>query len=127
MPWSVEGANAGFSTAERTWLPLDERHRPLAVDAQVSDPGSMLAFTRALVALRAAEPALRFGRAEALAAPDGVLAFTRTLEGRSLTCVFELAGREARWSPSGEIILAVNSATSDGRLPPFGALVIRDR
>jgi alpha-glucosidase len=106
MPWSRAGANAGFSTAERTWLPLDERHRALAVDAQAADPGSVLNFVRAFLALRRALPALRTGEAEIVAAPTGVLAFERTAGGERLLCLFELDGRPARIKvpPGAELI-----------------------
>ena len=58
-----------------TMLALPEGYRPLAVDRQEGDAGAMLAFTRGLVALRKATPALRLGEARVIAAPAGVLAF----------------------------------------------------
>ena len=48
MPWSRDANMAGFTDARRCWLPLDPRHRALAVDAQEGDPSSVLAFTRAI-------------------------------------------------------------------------------
>jgi alpha-glucosidase len=131
MPWTVSGVSAGFSAAARTWLPLDERHRSLAVDAQESDESSMLTFTRRLVALRGAEVTLRLGRTALAEASDGVLAFVREHEGERLACAFELSGREATWRApnAAEILFRVNGGggMDHGQvsLPPFGGVVIR--
>ncbi|HEY1447453.1 MAG TPA: alpha-amylase family glycosyl hydrolase, partial [Caulobacteraceae bacterium] len=131
MPWTAEGPNAGFSTATETWLPLDPRHYAMAVDRQLADERSMLAFTRRLVALRAAHPALRLGAAEVVSAPDGVLAFRRVYGGEALLCVFELGG-EAAEVPVRTSTLAFFSVTGGERiqggmlrLPAFGGAILR--
>jgi alpha-glucosidase len=131
MPWTAEGPNAGFSVAADTWLPLDPRHRALAVDHQLTDDDSMLAFTRNLVALRTAHAALRLGDAEVVAAPDGVLAFRRTHGGEALLCVFELAGQAAEFAvrASGRVVFTVSGAESIQAgvlgLPAFGGAMLR--
>jgi alpha-glucosidase len=128
MPWTADGPSAGFSSGEATWLPLDERHRALAADRQMGDAASMLAFTRDLVALRAAQPALRLGAAEMAPAPAGVLAFERIGPEDRLLCLFELDGREARILAAGEVIWRTGGAELAAgeavRLPPFSAIVI---
>ncbi len=93
MPWQADAPMAGFSSASRTWLPVDAAHLPLAVDRQAADPASMLAFTRDLIALRKATPALQVGAAKIVEAPEGVLAFERVLDEARVLCLFELAGR----------------------------------
>ena len=98
MPWTAEGPNAGFSTAARTWLPLDPRHRALAADGQLADDTSMLALTRRLVALRKVSCPSAPWRGRDRAGRQGVLAFTRRLEDDHLLCVFELAGRAAQFA-----------------------------
>ncbi|MCP6105870.1 hypothetical protein NL392_35540, partial [Klebsiella pneumoniae] len=45
MPWAADGENLGFGSG-KPWLPAGETHRPLAVDRQERDPGSLLHFTR---------------------------------------------------------------------------------
>ncbi len=52
MPWTRDAEMAGFTEAHDAWLPLDPVTPRLAVDAQAADPGSMLHFTRAMIALR---------------------------------------------------------------------------
>jgi alpha-glucosidase len=98
MPWAP-GPGAGFTNGV-PWLPLvpdaDERN----VASQRADARSILALHRRLIGLRHAEPALRMGTWSAIPAPDGVVAFDRTLDGRTLRVLLALDG-EARDVPVG--------------------------
>ena len=76
MPWD-RSTNAGFTTGE-PWLPLGQDHPAMSVDAQRSEPHSMLSLTRALLALRHREPALSLGEWAPLATTGNVLRYTRT-------------------------------------------------
>jgi alpha-glucosidase len=76
MPWDGT-ANCGFTEGE-PWLPLGEGRSAQSVAAQRRDPGSMLALTRELLALRRREPALSLGDWTPLAAEGDVLAYART-------------------------------------------------
>ena len=88
MPWD-EGPNHGFS-AGAPWLPAAPEHAGLSVASQAADPGSTLAFAKALLALRRASPALRQGRIDLLEAGPAVLAFTRTEGDETVLCVFNM-------------------------------------
>jgi alpha-glucosidase len=66
-------------------------HRALAVDAQEADAGSTLHFTRAMVALRRAEPALRHGSAAALDLPAPLFGLVREAAGRRVAVVVNLS------------------------------------
>ncbi len=90
MVWSAEAPGAGFTQGAVTWLPIPPEHRPLAVDRAEADPGSLLQFYRAMIALRKAEPALTRGAIRFLDAAEGVLVFEREAEGRRLLCAFNL-------------------------------------
>ncbi|MBL8536720.1 MAG: alpha-glucosidase [Hyphomonadaceae bacterium] len=96
MPWSANEPMAGFSSAPDGWLPLDPRHRALAVDAQERDANSQLAFTRAMVALRRASPVLQIGEFIAHEAPNSALVFERRLDGLRVFCVFNLGPERIR-------------------------------
>ncbi len=98
LPWdapSVGGSGGGF-TSGRPWLPLPpdaERHN---VAAEASDPGSVLALYRALLALRRSRPALRTGEMTLLATRDrDVLAWRRFDRGGSFVIALNFAERSA--------------------------------
>jgi glycosidase len=76
MQWDAS-ARAGFSAAE-PWLPLHPDAAQRNVAAQRGDPASLLHWYRALIALRAAHPALSRGAQRSLEAPRDVFAFERT-------------------------------------------------
>jgi alpha-glucosidase len=131
MPWTTEGPSAGFSAGAETWLPLDPAHRPLAAEAQAADPAAMLAFTRGLVAVRRDSPALKWGEAEVVPAPEGVFSLVRVTPEERVLCVFNLSAESARVEAprGGQVMLSLNEAwvTNDGvlELPAHGGALIR--
>src|SRR6185295_4112074 len=76
MPWVAGKPNLGFTYGE-PWLPMAPAHAALAANLQERDQGSVLWFTRRLIALRKQHPALGHGDIRMLAATDQVLAFER--------------------------------------------------
>ncbi len=60
MQWSA-GHQAGFSSAERTWLPVAEGYQALNAENQATNPDSYLSLYRLLGQLRAQSPTLRHG------------------------------------------------------------------
>jgi len=122
MVWEAGAPNAGFSTAERTWLPVKAPQAARAVDTQADDPASVLAFYRRMIALRASRPSLRKGGTRFLDVDAPLLAFRR---GADTLCAFNL-GREPRRlhldSPV-ELPLAADGVGASGDaldLPPNG-------
>ena len=89
MPWDADLPNLGFSEG-KPWLPAAPEHRPFAVAEQEADPDSNLAFSRQLIALRKASPALTLGDLEFIDTPDPVLAFVRRHGEEAVACVFNL-------------------------------------
>jgi len=74
-PWQAQGSEGGF-TSGTPWLPLGSKNHARAADRQEADPASLLHFTRGLLALRKAHPALRIGEfGGVLHADAAVLAF----------------------------------------------------
>ncbi len=126
MPWRADAANLGF-TAGEPWLPLGPDHAALAVDLQTQENGSLLNQTRGLIALRAANPALRAGTMEVLIADEALLVFTRNAKGQALTCAFNLGKAPLAWHPAQSdrfrVLAAVNGAVP-GSLPGFSGLVL---
>jgi alpha-glucosidase len=80
IPWSGS-ADHGWSTAPgvRPWLPFPPGADVRNWDAQRADPRSILHLHRRALALRRAEPVLTDGDFTLLPAPEGMLAFRRSL------------------------------------------------
>ncbi len=124
MPWVGDADEAGFTTGA-PWLPLDPRHRALAVDRQEAAPDSMLAFTRRWLAFRKTHPALRTGAIAFEDSDDGVLTFTRG--EAALKLVFNLGLEEAIVPHAGWRMAFDQDADFVGetlRLPPGAAAVL---
>ena len=98
FPWTRDAAQAGFSEAERTWLPMAAPHQVRAVDQQDTDPDSLLNFYRRLLAWRKQQPALVKGDITLLPAHAQILAYERTVPGQQLLCVFNLSDQPATLS-----------------------------
>jgi alpha-glucosidase len=105
FPWTADAPHAGFSRADRPWLPADPAHAALAVDRQLADPISTLHATRLLLGLRRAHPALRRGSFEPLVAEGDVLVVRRRLADA------------ANGPVTDDLLLAFNLGTTDARLP----------
>ena len=130
MPWTSDAPAIGFSTNLDTWLPVDAAQRRLAVDVQEQDPDSTLAFSRKLLALRAARLALRLGEARVLDAPAGVFALERRCDTETLVCVFNLTGGAADFEAGAGFLAAEDflggklSERGRLRLGPFAGAVL---
>ncbi len=93
MVWEAEAPNAGFSTADRTWLRVEASHVPQSVDRQIGDHGSLLNLYRRLLAMRATHSVFRKGRMALMPPSEGVLGWVLSCEGQRAICVFNF-GRE---------------------------------
>lgn len=93
MVWEHEGGQAGFTTANRTWLPIPVEHQRRAVDAQID--GSVMHHYQDFLAFRTATPQLREGDIKIIDATDQVLAFIRELDGEQMLCVFNMSDQAA--------------------------------
>jgi len=103
MPWEPQ-VNAGFSTAE-PWLPLNPDWRDRNVAAQQFDPASMLALTRALLALRRDEPALSVGRIEQVKSEGDVLTYARRDGSNKLVVALNLGAGHAQILAEGDGVI----------------------
>jgi alpha-glucosidase len=130
MPWLADAPAAGFSTG-KPWLPADAAHRPLSVDRQQQDAGSMLHWTRQVLALRRAHPALRLGSFETLHADADVLVLRRVHGSDAVIAAFNL-GRDtvqhelaAAPQPSGPALTLGGAALQGVRLhlPPSAVFI----
>ncbi|MDE2145311.1 MAG: alpha glucosidase [Burkholderiales bacterium] len=136
MPWDSQAADLGFGSGTgRPWLPLEPRHRALAVDRQLADPGSLLHHYRRLLAWRRGQPALLHGEMDLLPSHPQVLAFVRRQAGERVLCAFNLSERPCGYGlPEGLAVARVldesgvqgaGLAGAGLRFEPFGGLFAR--
>lgn len=116
--WS-DGPGGGFTDGE-PWLPLGEA--PPA-EAQADDAGSMLSFTRRLIALRREEPALFAGAIEAVEAVNGVLRFARVLADRRLHVALNMTASEQPLNVQGRCLVSCSGDEPEGRLAAHDGLI----
>lgn len=123
MPWEQSTPGHGFSDA-KPWLPFGADHAALAVDSQERDPNSLLARTRAAIAMRNGHPALRLGELTVIEAAEDRFIIERRLNGQRMRCAFNLGEQALSWSGgNGRVAMSVNGATAS-ELPPYGAIVL---
>ncbi|HEV7234119.1 MAG TPA: alpha-glucosidase [Sphingorhabdus sp.] len=125
MPWLAEAANHGFSTAD-PWLPFGADHKAMAVDVEETDPHSMLALTRALIALRNANEAMLVGDLRIVEASGDLLVFERRSASQHLVCAFNMGAQPVEWQPSQpdrwRSLQSINGATG-ASLPAYAATI----
>jgi len=129
MQWEATPA-AGFTTG-RPWLPVPASARSHNVATQRRDPGSVLNWHRALLALRRSRKALLDGAYRPLAPDDPhVLAYLRVVDEEAILVAVNLSGKERRLDlglgPRGQVLLATGRAPAKGlpaTLGPYCALV----
>jgi alpha-glucosidase len=122
MPWQGSAPQAGFSSANRTWLKLDPAHAAFAVDRQAEDTQSTLHYTRQLLRLRRRHPALVTGDITLLDTPDAMVAFVRRTPQSAVLCAFNLGEEVQGWSPpeefaQGRVLASENAVGSPATLP----------
>jgi len=111
VPWTSGTPHAGFSNANATWLKLDPAHDAYSISNQVKDPASMVTYTRKLLAVRAAQPALIDGASQMLKSPDGVVAFLRKHSAGDVLCAFNLSDEAVEWNPPVDCLGKATIAT----------------
>lgn len=105
MVWEAEAPHGGFSTAEKTWLPVGDPHVEAAADRQASNPRSILSHYRAFLAFRRDRPSLVKGDSRFLELGEQIVAFVRKEEDEATLCVFNLAAtRQDLAVPPGMVL-----------------------
>ena len=135
MQWTP-GRNAGFSTAETTWLPIPPDYVTVNVETESADPRSMLDWYEKLIALRRSNDALRDGDFQMLdAGNDQVVAFSRTANGKTVFVAGNfsgaqqpiqlgtLAGRKVKLLAASEHEGMTVTMPATANIPPYGAFV----
>ncbi|MHA6325711.1 alpha-amylase family glycosyl hydrolase [Roseivivax sp. CAU 1753] len=117
-----DGPFGGFSD-HTPWLPMDLDPARI-VARQTSDPASMLAFYRKLLAHRRETPALRQGSLTDLRAEGGVLRYARRLDGVVAHVALNWGNASAEIEMAGRVLLATDDVETGPLAPGAGRLTL---
>lgn len=104
MPWEADQPFAGFTEAEKPWLPVPDLHRALAVDLQERDPQSVLSHYRRALAFRRSRKELTQGTIEFLDESEHLLTFVRRKGGRAMLFIYNLTREKQLFSLPGNVM-----------------------
>jgi len=94
MQWN-DGKNAGFSSAEKTWLPVHPNYVDINVEKEINGSNSLANTIRALLRIRNENPALSNGSLELINdLPDGVLGYVRRINGNEIAVLLNFVDEE---------------------------------
>lgn len=137
MQWSA-APNAGF-TSGTPWIPANPNYTEINAATERDDPASVLAYYRALIALRHRDPVISEGTLTmVLRDHPQIFAYVRELGERAILVLANLTGEEARYAledvPGWERAAVVlgnlpegagaGAGAVDGVLAPWEAVVV---
>ena len=139
MQWDTS-KDAGFSTADRTWLPIPPSYKQRNVEVEKKDPNSIYNFHKQLLALRKSNPALRDGNYITLNPDDpNVLSFLRKTGNDAVIIALNMSAQEqaVKFDLKGQGIASPNATSlltapeiaaksvklNSVTLPPFGVFI----
>jgi alpha-glucosidase len=94
MQWDST-RNAGFSSAQKTWLPVNGNYTSVNVEEQGRDRDTLSNTIRTLLKIRKEEAALREGSLELVdGLPEGVLGYVRKWDGEKILILLNFDRRE---------------------------------
>jgi len=124
FPWD-DTDQLGFSKNASTWLPCEPSHAALAVARQVGLSKSMLENCRALIALRRANAALRYGSFEPKEHEKDWLVFCRVHEEQRLICAFNFSD-SPRSVPWQDRVTVLSGEHNEAALPAHGYVIAEE-
>lgn len=116
MQWD-DTIHAGFSSTQ-PWLPVHPNYQVRNAKSQLNEPDSMYNFTRELIALRRAKPALQRGDFNLLnSQPKDTLAYLRRIPGQTILVALNFEDRPVniREIPPGKWNLLYSTHSSPER------------
>lgn len=96
MVWSGNAPNGGFSKANSTWLPIDERHLNRAALDEAARPDSVYNEFSEFLKWRRAQPAImQANQMSELTGRESQIVFDRISEQQTLRCSFDFQSLDA--------------------------------
>jgi alpha-glucosidase len=131
-PMQWDGSkNAGFSSAEKTWLPIHENHSGINVTSEKQEEYSLLNVIQAIMEIRNMESALQKGTLHLIEGlPDGVLGYERRSEDKKLAVLLNFTENHKKFQFENSGMLFQLSSKDEVKnqniqLADFGAMIIK--
>ena len=124
MQWT-DGENAGFTTG-KPWLPVNENHSFINVEAALADPDSVFHYYRKLIEARKTHEVFRSGRFTLLLPDDEQrFVYRRDAESEHMLVICNFSGEAAPLHdieiPAGANLLLTNYGEQADYLKPYEA------
>ena len=130
MQWDAS-KNAGFSTSDKTWLPVNPNYKDINVESALANPESIFYTYQKLVALRKTQDWLVDADFELLETTDKVFAYIRKTEDSSYLVVVNLSDQEQGFCydfDRAEVIIAnteLEPIADQGKLQAWDAICVK--
>ncbi|HEL0792905.1 TPA: alpha-glucosidase [Streptococcus equi subsp. zooepidemicus] len=130
MQWSSQ-KNAGFSTADQTWLPVNPNHQEINVASALADPDSVFYIYQKLIQLRQTQDWLVEADYQLLQTSDKVFAYKRQLGRETYLVVVNLSNQEQFFEESlhkVQVIISntdVQAVVESQQLEPWDAFCVK--
>ena len=130
MQWDAT-RNAGFSSADHTWLPVHENYQKINVDMESKDENSLLNTIRKLLQIRGREKVLQEGSLELMdGLPENVLGYMRSSESDKVYVLLNFDETEKKFQTEATNVvfrLSNGSRLNERivRLAGYGGLILK--
>ena len=130
MQWDAS-KNAGFSTSDKTWLPVNPNYKDINVESALANPESIFYTYQKLVALRKTQDWLVDADFELLETTDKVFAYIRKTKDSSYLVVVNLSDQEQDFCydfERAEVVIAnteLEPITDQGKLQAWDAICVK--
>lgn len=112
MQWN-DTKNAGFSTADKTWLPVNDNYKKINVASEDQDPHSMLTLYKLLIKLKKHHPSLREGSYFPVSQPaENVFAYLRKKDDEQMLILLNFYEKDKHISFDLATIFSLNESGS---------------
>lgn len=130
MQWSRQ-KNAGFSTADQTWLPVNPNHQEINVASALANPDSVFYTYQKLIQLRQTQDWLVEADYQLLQTSDKVFAYKRQLGREIYLVVVNLSNQEQFFEESlhkAQVVISntdVQAVVESQQLEPWDAFCVK--
>lgn len=129
MHWNAK-KNAGFTSGDSTWLPINPNFTVTNVESQLADSASMLHHFKSLLKIRNANKTFQSGNLELVTTDfsKNVLCYKRNLKDKSFTVLINFSKNKINLPDNfleGNVIYQLENSTKQ-KLQGWGAIIVEN-